>query len=239
MWWDTHARGPFARQNVFLSSAPQARIGCSALSGSGRPAGTYPRERLSSQPARAAGSIHHAHDRVVGARLDRAVVDEQQVRDVAAGVPARPRRGRRSAPRRCCRSSSRASRLAACGSRCHTGPCPVADISRPRLRALAEVGEQQVVQRGVGQHHAELLHTRRNRRRHRCCGRVAGRARSGARDRTAAPARPRRDARARRPPAPWRPSTQRACPRGACARAARRPPPRHRRGRRGGIPRSP
>ena len=47
MWCETHARASLARQNVFLSSAPQARIGSGAGPGSAIPDGTYPRERRS------------------------------------------------------------------------------------------------------------------------------------------------------------------------------------------------
>ena len=40
MWWPTQAREPFARQKVFLSSAPQASTGSGARAGSGNEAGT-------------------------------------------------------------------------------------------------------------------------------------------------------------------------------------------------------
>ena len=40
MWWPTQARRPLATQNVLFSSAPQARIGRPAESGSGVLAGT-------------------------------------------------------------------------------------------------------------------------------------------------------------------------------------------------------
>ena len=41
MWWETQARVPSARQNVFLSSAPQASSGRGVPApGSGRLAGT-------------------------------------------------------------------------------------------------------------------------------------------------------------------------------------------------------
>ena len=39
MWWPTQARSPLARQNVLLSSAPQASIGRLAGTGSARLAG--------------------------------------------------------------------------------------------------------------------------------------------------------------------------------------------------------
>ena len=40
MWCPTHARAPLARQNVLLSSAPQASTGRPAGTGSGMLAGT-------------------------------------------------------------------------------------------------------------------------------------------------------------------------------------------------------
>ncbi len=40
MWWPTQARDPLATQNVLLSSAPHARIGTRAATGSGVLAGT-------------------------------------------------------------------------------------------------------------------------------------------------------------------------------------------------------
>ena len=52
MWCPTQARSPFATQNVFLSSAPQASRWRRAGSGSRRLAGTWPRERRSVIPAR-------------------------------------------------------------------------------------------------------------------------------------------------------------------------------------------
>ena len=50
MWWDTHAREPLARQNVLLSSAPQASSGRGVPTGRSIPPGTCPRERRSSIP---------------------------------------------------------------------------------------------------------------------------------------------------------------------------------------------
>ena len=40
MWWPTHARSPFATQNVFFSSAPHASSGRAAGTGSAMLAGT-------------------------------------------------------------------------------------------------------------------------------------------------------------------------------------------------------
>ena len=82
MWWDRNAWWPVPRQNVFFSSAPQASTGRGAGS-SGR------RERLRGVAARAphgiGGPRTDAHHRVVGADVDRAVVDQERVGD--AGEP--------------------------------------------------------------------------------------------------------------------------------------------------------
>ena len=126
MWWPTHARAPLATQNVFFSSAPQASSGRRAGTGSAM---------LGGHVARASGAARRrarrdAHDRVVGARVDRAVVEQEEVGDRRRGAPARRRRGRRSARRT-------------------TLPLVITS-------GRAGVGEQQVVQRRVGQHHAEL-----------------------------------------------------------------------------------
>ena len=115
MWWLTQARSPLARQNVLLSSAPQASSGRGVPPpGSARPAG---RSRASGAGRGAPRRRRdHAHDRVVGAGLDRPVVDEEQVGDprqplervvvavgdrlvghVAAGHHQRQRRRRRAA----------------------------------------------------------------------------------------------------------------------------------------------
>ena len=56
------------------------------------------------------GAGDRAHDGVVGAGLDRPVVEQEQIGDRAPGARARRRRGRRSARRRRCRWSSPAAR---------------------------------------------------------------------------------------------------------------------------------
>ena len=155
MWWPTQARLPLARQNVFFSSAPQASSVARR-----RRAAPAPRARSRASGAAAAGCPPTARTTESSVRvLDRAVVDEEVVGDAAPGARARRRRGRRSARRRRCRWSSPA--------------------SWPASR------EQQVVQRRVGQHHAELGAARRDRRRHGARRRAAAPARSGARARTA------------------------------------------------------
>ena len=98
---------PSRAQNVFFSSAPQASR-C-------RPQSHRQRERVRHVAARAPQQHRGrpaavAHHRVVGARLDRPVVEQEQVGDLREPLAARPRRDRRSARRRRCRSSSRASR---------------------------------------------------------------------------------------------------------------------------------
>ena len=130
MWCETHARSPLATQNVLFCSAPQASSGAGAGIGSASRAGHVPTGAPEHQRPRPSGDSDRAGHRVVGAGLDRAVVDEEQVGDRRQARPARPRRGRRSARRRRCRSSSPAGRR--------------------------QSAEQQVMQRRVGQHHAEL-----------------------------------------------------------------------------------
>ena len=167
MWWPGHAR-------VALGQAERALELGSA--GQQLARGDRQRQRLGHVPARAAQQQRArrrdgAHDRVVGARADRAVVHEDVVGDARQALAAHRRRGRRSARRRRCRWSSRAAR---------------------------GVGQQQVVQRRVGQHHAELGAARRDRRRDAARRRAAARGRSGARGPSAAaPRPPQRDQRPR------------------------------------------
>ena len=80
-----------------------------------RGAGTGSRDARRDVPARAAHArsgraAHGAHDGVVGAGVDRAVVDRKASAIAAQALAARRRRGRRSARRRRCRSSSPAGR---------------------------------------------------------------------------------------------------------------------------------
>ena len=107
MWWPTHARAALARQKVLFSSAPQASSGARRRAPAARCVGHVAARAAQHQRPRRRG---RAHDRVVGARLDRAVVEQEQVGDAGAGARARRRRGRRSARRRRCRWSSRAAR---------------------------------------------------------------------------------------------------------------------------------
>ena len=128
MWWPTQARPPLARQNVLFSSAPQARIG--------RPAVERQRDRSRAR-SRASAEQHlagrprdDAHHRVVGADVDRAVVDRNRsaiareplqrvvvavgdrlVGDVAAGHDQRHAGGGRAAGgAAACRAASRPAR---------------------------------------------------------------------------------------------------------------------------------
>ena len=191
MWWPTQAREPLARQKVFLSSAPHASTG------DVRPAAGCRRDvaARAAHDQRPAAAGERAHDRVVGARLDRAVVQQEEVGDRRRAARARRRRGRRSARRRRCRSSSPA--------------CTPASAS------------SSMVQRRVGQHHPELGRERATEAATGAPGR-RGPARSGARGRCeqaclvgrrGSTSCGRRRGRS--------PSARTACPRGACARAQR------------------
>ena len=86
-----------------------------------------------------------ADERIVGARLDGAVVDEKAVGDALETAP---------------------------GIQVAEGDRLVRDVAtrehERRNAELGQVGEQQVVQRRVGQHQSQLRHTGRHRRRHRC-----------------------------------------------------------------------
>ena len=160
MWWPTHARPSFARANVFFSSAPQASRCRPQSTGSGSEPGTNPRERR-----RNTGRVRdHPHDGVVGARLDRAVVQEEEVGDV--GEP-------------------RARVVVLVGDRL------VGDVAAGHHERLPNVIHQQVVERRVRQHHAELRRAGRHRRRHARARAPAARARSAAPATAAAPRRPR------------------------------------------------
>ena len=105
------------------------------------------REAVRHAPARAAQDERAAHDRVVGARLDRPVVDEEGVGDPAEPL-ARVVVGERD-------------RL-------------VGDVAARQHERHAHVAEQQMVQRRVRQHHAELAQPRGDRVRHRGARRARG-----------------------------------------------------------------
>ena len=191
---DPRPRRPWRRRTC--SSARRRRRAPAAAPATGSASARRARSRASGA-ASAVPLADDAHDRVVGAHVDRAVVDEEQVGDAAPAARARRRRRRRSARRRRCRWSS---------------------------RAAPDVGEQQVVQRRVGQHHAEVARARGDRRR-----RPARPARRGGehdrplaagQQRLVAPAPSSTSSRAAARSAP---SARTACPRGACARAAPRP----------------
>ena len=152
-------------------------------------------------------SGRHAHDRVVGPRLDRAVVQQEEIGD--AGEPL-------------------ARVLVAVGDRL------VGGVAARHHERLPHVREQEVVERRVGEHHAQVRRSRRHRLRH-------GRRRPPAREHDRPPRRAQQLALRRlqrhqlERGAPRRePSARRACPRGACARAARPRRGRRRPGRRDG-----
>ena len=120
-------------QNVDFSWAPHARIGRAAAIGSSTLDGTYPRERRSTSGRRLVAQPDGSHDRVVRARLDRTVVHEIAVgdaREAAARVAVAERdRLVRDVPAR----------------------------QHERVDSeLGEVGEQEMVERRVREHDAEL-----------------------------------------------------------------------------------
>ena len=127
MWWPTQARSPLATQKVLFSSAPQA---------STRPRrGDRQRERVGHVAARAA-----QHQRPAARR-------------------------RRAAPsRRCACGSGGRGRGTSVGDRGQplervvvaVGDRLVGDVAARHHERHADVGEQQVVQRRVRQHHAEV-----------------------------------------------------------------------------------
>ena len=109
------------------------------------------RQRLGHVPARAAqqqrAPADRAHDRVVGARADRAVVHEDVVGDARQALDRV---------------------VVAVGDRL------VGDVAAGHHQRRRGVGRQQVVQRRVGQHHAELGAARRHRLRHGRVGAPGG-----------------------------------------------------------------
>ena len=117
-----------------------------------RPAAGSSRARNRASAAAPAGGPRPTRDDgVVGARLDRPVVEQEQVRDVRqplAGV------------------------LVAVRDRL------VGDVAAGQHERRAGVGQQQVMERRVGQHHAELRRPRRGGGRHAGAGAPAERARS-------------------------------------------------------------
>ena len=153
MWWPTQARPPLARQNVLLSSAPHASTGARRRDRQ-REAGRArsPRERRS-----ISGRAADAHDRVVGARLDRPVVEQEQRRRSRRAARARPRPRTRSARRRRCRSSARAAsprRRAAGGAAASTGSitpssrepgATAAATAAPGRRGASTIGRSRAV----------------------------------------------------------------------------------------------
>ena len=144
----------------------------------------------------AAGDAQH---RVVDARLDRPVVRDDEVGD--RGEPLE--------------------RVVVL-----VGDRLVGHVAARHHQRLAHVGEQQVMERAVREHHAELGRPRRHRPRHRARRGAGAPARSAGRARSAAPPRPAPAPPAPAPPPRRPPSARTASPRGACAPAAARPPPR-------------
>ena len=153
-----------------------------------------------------------AHDRVVDPGLDRAVVDEEGVGDLAE-------------------PGERVSVV--------VGDRLVGDVARGQHQRDSGVGGEQVMKRRVGQHHAEVGRARRDLLGDRrfCAG--GGRSRSGALGPRAAPARPPTARSASAPPRRRRRAAPGASRHGACAHEAAPRRRRRRRGRPGDTPQSP
>ena len=135
----TQARSPRARQNVLLSSAPQPSTGRSAASGRATLAGACPRERRRMIGVGTEGRRDGAQNRVVGSHPDRAVVEEEGIGD---------------------RAQPLARVIVEVGDRL------VGDVARGHHQGGADVREQQMVKRRVGQHHAQVGGAGRHRARH-------------------------------------------------------------------------
>ena len=137
MCWPTQARSPRARQNVLLSSAPQPSAGRLAGTGRARLAGRVAARAPQHQRRRAQPGRHRAEQGVVGAGVDRPVVDHERVGD---GAEASSRIG------------------------VQVGDRLLGDVARGHHQRRADVGEQQVMQRRVREHHPEVRASRRDRR---------------------------------------------------------------------------
>ncbi len=136
MWCETKARSPRAMQNVLLSSAPQARIGSGAASGSRTAPGTCPRERrMISGSGRMSASRARRTESSVRVRI-----------------------GRSWTQKRSAIGPSRSQRLAV-----GEGDRLVADVAGGHHQVEAGLGAEQVVKRRVRQQHAEIRVARRNR----------------------------------------------------------------------------
>ena len=191
-----------ARQNVLFSSAPQPSTGPrrGERQGDAAPARS-PRERRRMQRLGAQGRVERARSTESSVRM---WIGRSWTRKASAIGRSRSRAS----------SSSVGDRL-------------VGDVARGHHQRRADVREQQVVKRRVGQHHARGRASRaRPRGATSAPGRrratTIGRSRSGQQ----APPRPRSARPARGRPRGRPPSARTACPRGACARAAPPPPPR-------------
>ena len=148
MWWPTHARAPLATQNVLFSCAPHATTRRRRR----RPAARGPRGR-----ARASGAAPSC------GRARR----------------ARPsRRCGRAIGRSCTRNASAIGASRSARVVVAIGDRLVASVAARHHQRAAGVREQQVVQRRVGQHHAELGDAGRDGRRDARAGPARARARS-------------------------------------------------------------
>ena len=141
MWWLTQARSPLATQKVLLSSAPQA-------------------EQRPRRPALGQRQRRRHIARATGAGTPDA--------DRPPPPPPPARRCRRCASRSGGRGPGTGRRSAASRARASASSVRdrlVGDVAAGHHQRPAGVGEQQVVQRGVGEHHAKLGRARRDARR--------------------------------------------------------------------------
>ncbi len=140
MWCPTHARGALGHAEGALQLGParEQRPG-RPRSGEREARGHVPARAPHGRRVRSVRQRDDAHDRVVGARLDRPVVDEEQV-------------GERREPLERLRVSE-ADRL-------------IGDVAARHHERQTDVGEQDLVQGRVREHHAEIGSARRHRGRH-------------------------------------------------------------------------
>ncbi len=168
-------------------------------------------------------------------RADGANPRERRTREAARARPS-PRSGGGSAGR----ATRNASAIPPSRSRASASSNAIGSSERLPLVITSgppKSAQQQVVERRVREHDPEPRGSRRDRRRDGASGAARAAGRSAARATRAGRALLRRDVGERVRARPSSPRT--ACPRGACAHAAARRPPRSPRRRRGGSRRAP
>ena len=133
MWWrDPRAAIAGEAERALELGAAVASVWRTAGTGSASTLGPHPRERRSGS----ARSARDPQDAVVGPRLDRPVVEQEGVGDVAQPLQ----------------------RVVVL-----VGDRLVGHVAAGHHQRLADVGQQQVMQRAVREHHAELGRQRRDR----------------------------------------------------------------------------